>query len=317
MEPLVIVADIGGTNTRVALADGRRVREDSVIRYRNADATGLADVLARYMATQGVTDVDGICVDAAGPVTDGEVRLTNLDWEIHLDVLRRAVRAERAGLLNDLQAQAYGLADVPADRLRTLIDRPAQAGQTQLVFNLGTGVNAAPVFIHGGRRIVPPSECGHINMPIRTEADLRLARFVERHHGFPGVEDVLSGRGVERLWQFVTTEAGRPSEATSAEVVARLQAGDADALAVARLFARLVGTECGNLALIFMPFGGIALCGGLARAFAPWLTDADFGAAFRDKGRFQGFMDQFRISVVEDDFAGLTGCAAWLADMVA
>jgi glucokinase len=315
MAPLVIVADIGGTNTRMALADGPKVREDSVIRYRNAEAAGLEQIIAAYMATQGISDVDGICVDAAGPVADGHVRMTNLDWDIDLDLLRRAVRAERAGLINDLQAQGYGLAGIPDHRLRPLIDRPARAGATQLVFNLGTGVNAAPVFVQDGIRIVPPSECGHINMPIRDEADLRLAHFVERHHGFPGVEDVLSGRGVERLWHFVTTEAGRPSEATSAEVVARLQAGDDDALAVARLFARLTGTEAGNLALIFLPFGGVALCGGLARAFAPWLTDADFGTAFRDKGRFEGFMDQFRVTVVEDDFAALTGCAVYLSSI--
>jgi glucokinase len=315
MAPLVIVADIGGTNTRMALADGPRVREDSVIKYRNAEASGLDEIIAAYLATQGLSDVDGICVDAAGPVADGHVRMTNLDWDIDLTLLRRAVKAERAGLINDLQAQGYGLTGVPADRLRVLIDRPARAGATQLVFNLGTGVNAAPVYIQDGARIVPPSECGHINMPIRDEADLRLARFVERHHGFPGVEDVLSGRGVERLWHFVTTEAGRPTEATSAEVVARLNAGDPDALAVARLFARLVGTEAGNLALIFLPFGGVALCGGLARAFAPWLTDADFGTAFRDKGRFEGFMDQFRVTVVEDDFAALTGCAIYLDTM--
>lgn len=312
MEPLVIVADIGGTNTRMALADGPRVREDSVIKYRNAEAAGLDQIIATFMASHGLDDVDGICVDAAGPVADGHVRLTNLDWDIDLALLRRAVRAERAGLINDLQAQGYGLSSIPEARLRTLIDRPARPATTQLVFNLGTGVNAAPVFFDGGRKIVPPSECGHINMAVRDEADLRLARFVERHHGFPGVEDVLSGRGVERLWHFVTTEAGRASEATSAEVVARLQAGDADALAVARLFARLVGTEAGNLALIFLPFGGVALCGGLARAFAPWLTDADFGSAFRDKGRFAGFMDQFRVTVVEDDFAALTGCAVYL-----
>ncbi len=312
MQPLVIVADIGGTNTRMALADGPRLREDSVIKYRNAEATGLDQIIAAFMTAQGLTDVDGICVDAAGPVADGRVHMTNLDWTIDLALLRREVRAERAGLINDLQAQGYGLAGVPDSRLRTLIDSPAKPGATQLVFNLGTGVNAAPVFVQNGTRIVPPSECGHINMPIRDETDLRLARFVERHHGFPGVEDVLSGRGVERLWQFVTTEAGRPSEATSTDIVARLQQGDPDALAVARLFARLVGTEAGNLALIFLPFGGIALCGGLARAFAPWLTDADFGAAFRDKGRFEGFMDQFRVTVVEDDFAALTGCAIYL-----
>ena len=123
---------------------------------------------------------------------------------------------------------------------------------------------------------------------------------------------MLSGRGVERLYAFVRAEAGNPGDLPAAEVMAALAAGDPHAQAAGRLWVRLLGAELGNLALVHLPFGGIYLIGGVARAFQPWLDHFGFAAAFRDKGRFAPFMESFAISVIEDDYAALTGCAVYL-----
>jgi glucokinase len=318
-DPLVIVADIGGTNTRVALADGRKVRPDSVRKYRNAEHAGIGPVLSRFMAETEVADVDGTCVAAAGPVRDGVATLTNLDWVIDGAALARATKAEQVAILNDLQAQGHALGHIATEHLRPIIGGPVQEGAPMLVVGLGTGVNAAPVHDGPGGRLVAASECGHVTMPVRTDGDLRLARFVETHgahaHGFAGVEDVLAGRGLERLFAFVTTEAGSPMEATSADVMALIAAGDAQGVETARIYTRILGNVLGDLALIHLPFGGIYLIGGMARAMTPYLGPLGLTAAFRDKGRFSGFLEGFGVSVVEDDFAALTGCAAYLAGM--
>ncbi len=89
-------------------------------------------------------------------------------------------------------------------------------------------------------------------------------------------------------------------------------ASDTRAVEAAQLFTRILGTVCGNLSLIQLPFGGVYLVGGVARAFAPHLTQFGFGDAFRDKGRFAGFMSNFAVHVIEDDYAALTGSAAHL-----
>ena len=78
---LTLVADIGGTNTRVALADGAVVRQNSVTKFRNADFTGIDAVLARYMTQEGIARIDGACMAGAGPVQDGAVTMTNLHDE--------------------------------------------------------------------------------------------------------------------------------------------------------------------------------------------------------------------------------------------
>ena len=314
--PLCLVADIGGTNTRVALADGARIRADSVRRFRNSEFPDLETILARYLAEGGVPVVDGACVAAAGPVKDGIATMTNLDWTIDGSTLTRATGARNVSILNDLQAPGYALGHIAPQYLRPLIEAPQVPGAPMLVINVGTGFNAAAVHDTDWGRMVTASECGHVNMPVRTEADLRLAHFVETAHGFPGVEDVLSGRGLERLHAFVTTEAGAPAELSAARIMAALDAGDPAAVQTAQLFTRLLGSESGNLALIHLPFGGIYLVGGVARAFATHLGPMGFAEAFRDKGRFAGFMQNFAVTLLEDDYAPLTGCAAHLAQIM-
>ncbi len=318
-EPLVIVADIGGTNTRVALADGRKVRASSVARFSNAEFPSLEPVLRRYLADAGLNGVDGVCVAAAGPVQDGVAEMTNLSWVIDHPQLTRATGASRVAILNDLQAQGQALGLIAAENLRPVLVGDAAPRGSMLVVGLGTGVNAAPVHDTPWGRIVPPSECGHISLPIDTEEIWRLAKFVETHgphaHGFASVEDLQAGRGVEHLYAFVTKEAtGVPVAKSSAEVMAELSAGGTHARNTARLYTKILGSNLGNLALIHLPFGGIFLIGGMARAFTPYLAELGFAEAFRAKGRFHDFLKDFSVTTVEDDFAALTGCANYLAN---
>jgi glucokinase len=316
--PLSLLADIGGTNTRVAVATGRVVDHGSIRRYANAEFPNLNAVLKRYMADENLSGVEGACVAAAGPVRHGVAEMTNLSWTITGDSIAEATGARRVAILNDLQAQGHALGHIAPDMLREVRAGTAdpREGASQLVVGVGTGFNAAPVHEGPGGRIVAASECGHVTLPIRTDADLRLFHFVERVHGFPGVEDVLSGRGLERVHAWVSAEAGQPRERKAADIMASMKAGtDALATETGRVFVRMLGSVTGNLALTHLPFGGIYLIGGVARAFAPYLIPFGFDAAFCDKGRFAGFMEMFPVHLLEDDYAALTGCAAYLAGL--
>jgi glucokinase len=312
-----LVADIGGTNTRVALADGQTVRQASIRRFANAEFPDLESVLTRYLADAGGPPVSGVCVAAAGPVRDGVATMTNLDWTITGPGLTAATGTDRTAILNDLQAQGHALGRIAPQHLRQVIDGPQKPGAAMLVVGLGTGMNAAPVHETPWGRIVAPSECGHISMPVRSDEDHRLARFVAEvgphAHGFAGVEDVLAGRGLERVYAFVAHEAGAEVTKRGAEIMADVAAGEPLAHRAAQLYIHLLGQELGNLALIHLPFGGIYLIGGVARAMQPYFAAMNLAAHFRDKGRFAEFMGNFAVSIVEDDYAALTGCAAYLA----
>lgn len=309
-----LVADIGGTNTRVALARGPVVDTKTIQRFRNRDHDGLEPLLCAYLAAQGNPDCAGACVAVAGPVHDGRARLTNLDWHMDRETLARAVHSETTALLNDLQAQGHALSHIAPENLRRIVTGEDPAPRAaRLVIGVGTGFNAAPVYDTDTGRYVPPSEAGHVTLPLRTEADMRLARFIEAEHGFPAVEEALSGRGLGHIHAWLCSEAGAPAHLDAAGVMDAVNSGtDPLARQAVTIFVRLLGTVAGNLALNTLPFGGIYLVGGVTRHITPWLDVCGFAEAFRDKGRFAPFMDQFAVWTVEDDYAALTGCACHL-----
>lgn len=314
---LSVVADIGGTNTRVALARGPEVDPGSIRRYHNADHPGFGNILERYVDDLAPGPVGRACVAVAGPVHDGSARLTNRDWSIDRDTIARPTGASVVAVLNDLQAQGHALGRIDRDHLVPVLEgKPAAPDAPCLVVGIGTGFNCAAVYATRAGRLVTASEAGHANMPIRSERDLSLRRFVETAHGFPEIEDVLSGRGLENIHAWLAREAGVPADRDAADIMESCRSGgDPLAVEAARIFVELFGTVAGNLALIHLPFGGVYLAGGVARAFTEHLGPFGFAEAFRNKGRFSGFMHSFSVSVIEDDYAALVGTAAHLHEL--
>jgi glucokinase len=309
-----LVADVGGTNTRVALAQGRRVLEESVKRFENDKFADLDSVLRRYLAEAGALIPAAACVAMAGPVRDGRAVMTNLGWSMDKAGLAAVTGAPVVAILNDLQAQGHALGHIDDRNIRILTPfSAANAHAAKLVIGVGTGFNAAPVFDTEAGRFVPPSESGHVNLPIRDAADLAMGLFVAAAKGCPSVEDVLSGRGVEAVYRWHVAQNTGPQDLSAHDIMTAVQAGtNPQATATARVMTRMLAEVAGNLALIQLPFGGVYLVGGVARSLAPYLTDFGFAAAFRNKGRFSEFMGNFGVGVIEDDYAALTGCAAHL-----
>lgn len=306
-----LVADIGGTNTRVALAEGSNVRSETIRRYRNADHVGLEEILTAFLEAEDQAECHAASVAIAGPVRDGRGTLTNLDWTIDEATLARVTRAGSAAVLNDLQAQGHAIGRIAPENLLSVIKgKTASPGASMLVIGVGTGFNVAPVHQVDARRLVVASEAGHESLPVRTGEDLQLARYVEKGHGFAAVEDVLSGRGLERIHAWL----GGEDDAQS--IMARCAVGgDPRAEQTVATFVRILGTVAGDQALTHLPFGGIFLAGGVARAVAPYLATFGFAESFRDKGRFSAFMEDFDVNVIEDDYAALVGSASHLAHL--
>lgn len=255
------------------------------------------------------------CIAVAGPVQDGVAELTNIDWHIDTPGIVRATGTGTVALLNDLQAKGHALGRIAPSHLREIMAPPgAGSDAPQLVIGVGTGFNAAVVHRIASGRYVTPAEAGHANMPVGNDADHRLAQYIEASNGFADVEGVLSGRGVENIHAWLWHQEDAPSRMCVTDIVQALVSCDPRAEATLRVFVRLLGMSAGNLALTTLPYGGIYLVGGVSRAIAPYLKDLGFVEAFRDKGRFSGFMKSFGVSVIEDDLAALVGCASYLVD---
>lgn len=306
---LSLLADVGGTNSRVALAKNGVLDPKTIRRFANRGHGALEDILAQYLTEEGVERCELVCVAVAGPMADGVARMTNLDWTIAPDAIAKVSGARHAAILNDLQAQGQALGHLPKGALRPLVEgHPAAQNAARLVIGIGTGFNCAPVHETAGGRFVAASESGHITLPVRDEATLRLAKVIGGKDGFASVEDVLSGRGLVH----VHAHLHGPTRLKGEDIMDALNKGDSHALETARLVTKILGAVIGDQALMHLPFGGIYLCGSVARALAPHLISLGFIEAFHDKGRFSEFLRAFPISVIEDDFAALTGCAAYL-----
>jgi len=306
-----LVADIGGTNTRVALADAGVLRQGSIRKYPNAGRPALAGILRQYLADTATVDCSGVCVAAAGPVRDGVARMTNLDWTITAQDLAEVGGTSRVAILNDLQAQGHALKALDPRHVLTLLPgKPAAGGATQLVVGAGTGFNAAPVHYLAGGTHVAPSECGHIHLPRKGEQEAALARHLAQKHGIATIEEVLCGRGLVALHHWVTGQ-----EAEGEALTAAIAAGEPGAQETGQIYARIMGRSLATLALVHLPYGGIFLIGSVARAMAPHLVALGMGEAFHDMGRFSPMMAEFPVAMVEDDYAALLGCAAHLASL--
>lgn len=318
--PLVLVADVGGTNTRAALARGPQVLTETVKRYRNAQFPGLAEVLRCFLEETGGAHPVAACVAVAGPVRDGVAVMTNLDWRIASDVLADQLRLRRATVLNDLQAQGHALGALPADRIRRIV-APAAPGHDpkapRLVVGLGTGFNATVVTDGPAGRVATASECGHMRLPVASPLDFALAQALAEERGFASVEDALSGRGLVAIHRFLASRDAGGEEIAPWDAAAIMAAcadgSDPHARAAVRMMCRILGGVSGDLALVHLAFGGVFLVGGVARALTPYLNAGDFVAGFHAKGRFAPFMQQFAVSVIQDDYAALSGCAAQAA----
>lgn len=310
MTDTFLVADIGGTNTRVGLATEAGLMADSIRRFKNKDNKSFDAVLEAYLAEVQPGKLSGACAGAAGPVMDGVARLTNLDWEIDREVMRKATGTPVTDVINDLPAQGLALNDLTAGSTKILKAGEVSEG-TRLVFGLGTGVNIVPVHQVGGVLHAPPCEAGHVTLPYRAE-NAELCDWLRAERGYPSVELVLAGQGIENLYEFHAR-----AQLPAAEVVAGYHDGDADSKAAMRDYADLFGAVVGDLALAHLPFGGIYLTGGVSRSVAPILLELGFEDAMRDKGRFADLAGSFQISLIDDDFAALKGCARHLRQLVA
>ena len=300
----VLVADIGGTNTRVGLARDGTVLRPSLRRFANAGFASPEALLRAYLADHARPA--GAVVAIAGALRDGVAEMSNLDWSLSLDGLQQATGAAHLRLINDLQAQGYALDHLPAQRCQTVLpaaDAPRQA--TRMVVGIGTGFNASPVHRLESGIFVPPAEAGHAPLPLNGPQEQALASHLAPKGTPPIVEALLSGPGLARAYRFFAPDA----PPLPPEQVIRAAASDPAARQALALFVRLLGRVVGNLAWSHLPMGGVFLTGGVARAIAPHLPGMGFARDFGPGSRFQEMLGTFPVTLIGDDYAALTGCA--------
>lgn len=306
----ILLADVGGTNARLAMARNGDIDRDTVTRFRGDDYATFDDVVCQFLQEQDQPRISAVCVAVAGPVSGGRARLTNRDWDFDEGRLARLTDADRVRLINDLTALGYATPVLGGEGLATL--RPAPGGRARngqgLVVNLGTGFNVCAVrSLPGGAIAALEAEEGHTRLPVHIHQRLLEAVGPGAIAGFFSTEEAFAGRGLSRLHAALTGTPPMRSEGIDAAAAA----GDAAAGATYDLFVELVGLLCRELALRFMPLDGMFLAGSVARSIA--LRMDRFEAAFLAEPYMRHIPENTPVFLIRDDMAALQGCLAALS----
>jgi glucokinase len=327
---MLLVGDIGGTKTVLALFEGgeqgSRLVGDAT--FPSAEHGSLEEILERFLEQRSDVRIETACFGVAGPVIDGRVTTTNLPWQLDEAELARAVGARRAKILNDLEAAAYGMLQLGAEERAVLgpgagVRRKGNAA----VIAAGTGLGQAMLVWDGRRHLACASEGGHGGFAPRSEQQIELLRFLQAEFGsHVSYERVLSGPGLHNIYRFLRASGGEAEPSWLAERMGEedpsavigevgLERRDGVCADSLELFASVYGAEAGDLALRTLAAGGVFVGGGIAPKILPVLRGGGFMHAFTDKGRFSGMLEQIEVSVALNPRTPLIGAAHYAAQL--
>lgn len=314
MPHLILIADIGGTSSRLALVGRDGVPSDIRI-HRNDDFAGFEALFEADLAARGpevMAAVGGGALAVAGPVDGDRVKLTNRDWAFSKRVLRRHFGWQQLAALNDFEALAYGVPALTSADLITVGHGKAVPKGPILVCGPGTGFGVAGLLTIGRRHHAVTGEGGRARLGAVNSEEARLLAHLVRELGTPVVEHALSGSGLARIHYIFTGEKLTPEA-----VIAAARRREEDALETCAIFLRLFGRIAGDLALTINARGGVYLAGGVSAALAPFFAASQFREFFEDHPPHEGRLASIPVHVVTHPTPGLIGCAQFGARLAA
>lgn len=313
-----LVADIGGTHARFALADPVSGALHAARSVAAAEYPDIATAIRDYLdSVQGPASRGALAV--AAPVAGPRIEFTNSPWSFERDSLRRALGFARLEILNDFEALALAVPSLPSASLRVLKPGVPDALAPCVVLGPGTGLGVAGLLrsAAGGASAAPralPSQGGHIGFAPVDDLEIELLRFVQASIGRVSAEQLLSGRGLAQLYRFFSQRAARAAAGlTPAEVSARALAGDDPAAVEAVLrFWAMLGSFAADVALLYGAWGGVYIGGGIAPRLLALFDRSDFRARFAAHQPMDTVLAPVPIWLIEDPHAALLGAAAAL-----
>ncbi len=319
---MILAGDIGATHSRVAAFNSEGNKLPLVVEkiYESQEHSGLPEIITDFVRSEGIP-VHSACFGVAGPVRHGRSKISNLPWMIDSRELATQLKLQTVGLINDLEAYAYGMDALESKDFVTLQEGADDAEGNTAVISAGTGLGEAGLVWDGFRHVPFASEGGHTDFAPRNEIEVELLRYLLKKHDRISYERVLSGPGIKSIYEFLrdTKRAEEPKWLEEQMKAAKDQPALISQLALENkapicdqtlnIFVSVYGGEAGNCALKFMSTGGMYIGGSIAAKILPKMKGDTFLRAFREKGRMQNLLEEIPVKVVLNDDAGLLGAA--------
>lgn len=326
---MILAGDVGGTKVHLALYSFNAgeivpVRDQ---KFPAADFACLDDVVREFLKGDEADkpEIMASCFGCPGPVRDGRLKLTNLPWTLDARDLQRSLGIEHIFLINDLEANGYGIPELAQDKIYTLhAGDPSAVGHRGLV-SAGTGLGECLLIWDGmKRRHLPlPSEGGHSDFAARNDREIALLQYLRRTlNGRVSFERVVSGIGIKNIFAFLRDDQkmNEPDwlrermehEDPNAVIGTCAEDGSSEiCFETMQMFSSSFGAEAGNVALKVLAHGGIYLGGGVAPKILKTMSNGEFVKAYLDKGRLSPMVQSMPVRVILDDTCALLGAAAY------
>lgn len=315
---MILAGDVGGTKVNLALFDetGGAPQQIAERSYASRDYSGLTHLLDQFLK-ETQPEITRACLGVAGPVKDGRCQITHLPWTIDVRELKPLLNTDSVSLINDLAAMAYAVPYLSPEEVEVI-----QAGQGDpdgniAVLAAGTGLGQSFLVPESeGQYRVLETEGGQCDFAPRTGLEVSLSESIRQQSGRVCIEDVLSGPGLIRLYEFFKEGEAEPRWLSEefqaqdrAEVISKngLSKKFKPCENALELFVSVYGAVAGDLVLQIMARGGVYLGGGIAPEILPLLKTDVFLDAFHDKGKFRDFMAQVPVKVIMNKRAPLLG----------
>jgi glucokinase len=327
---MILAGDVGGTKVDLALCkfENGRLLAMHDHKFHAREFPGLVQVVEAFLEECKQTlgqpvEVLAACFGVPGPVRHGRLKLTNLPWVLDSSQLRLDLKIEHVFLINDLEANGYGIDELTPDQILVLSKGdPAAEGNRGLIA-AGTGLGEA-ILVWNGRTYLPmASEGGHSDFAPRNEEEIGLLRYLQKTlGGRVSSERVISGIGLANVYAYCRDVKGMEEPSWLKDrmrtedpnaVIGELGESGASELCVEALniFVSAYGAEAGNLALKILSVGGMYVGGGIAPKLLKKMQDGTFMKAFTDKGRLSDLLIQTPVRLILESRAALMGAAAY------
>lgn len=313
-----LVGDVGGTNARFALVDAQgHIRNPRSFPCRSY--ASLNAVMAEYIETTcGRKRPPRAVLAVAGPVVDGEIEFTNLNWTVSQTDLVAAFEFEAVELINDFAAQALGCPLLEGPDVRVLGPGigPGVRDQPLVALGAGTGFGVAALARSERGDIAIATEGGHVAFAPTDDVEVEVWRRMMAKYGRVSRERLLSGAGLYDLYLALADISGQaPALADEVAVTTEGLVGDPLARETLDRFCGILGAVAGDLALTFGARGGVYVSGGIAPRIADRLASGPFRRRFEDKGRLTEYVQAIPTFLVVHPYPAIVGAARRLEQL--
>jgi glucokinase len=317
-----LIADLGATNARFAVADGKHMNHLEV--YQSSNHSTILEAVQTYLeevASRGLPRPTKAALAVAAPISADQDQVTypNKLWSFSKRELQKQLEIE-IDFYNDFSAVALAVPHLPDGQkleLRGTVSRVHRAPVGPIaVIGPGTGLGVASVIRVADRWIDLSGEGGHATMAPATREESEILNILRIRWGHVSAERVLSGPGLANIYSALCTIHSvesrelKPEEITAAALANSQNSNEHTNVLSARafnIFCGMLGTVAGNLALTLGATGGVYIAGGILPRFKQLFADSIFRARFEQKGRLTWFMEHIPTFLVLQPAAALSG----------